>query len=245
MGEKTMGESIFFVNESTGEKISVAEIQAFSHISYDEANGLTALNTKNFSAELMLSETEFESLRQLTEPLDNLVKEFNRIAIMYLDDMEKEGFKMNNVNHKMVGDGFKEVNEILKKLERFEWYCTRSSWKAGYIVLAGVISGDSYGEILEEDNDFGIIYLYREYISGDWESNSWELEVAVDDSLCREEVNLLSILMDALSNCKESFPSSEEETDSYNDRQVTEVIVNKEMACIRQSKGREKDSVKL
>lgn len=145
-----------------------------------------------------------------------------------------------NKNHKMIGDGFKEINEILKRLEHFEWFCTRSSWEAGYVVLAGVLCvcdiHDIYEEILEEDNDFGIIYLYREYILGNWDSNSWDLAVAVDDSLCREEVNLLSLLMDALSNCKESFPSSEEETDYFNDRLATDAIVDKEMACIKQSK---------
>lgn len=151
---------------------------------------------------------------------------------------------MNNINHKMVGDGFKEINEILKRLEHFEWFCTRSSWEAGYVVLAGIVGGP-YDEILEEDNDFGIIYLSREYVLGDWESNFWELEVVSDDSLGRTEVKLLGLLMDALFNCKEGFPSSEEETDSYVDRQAVEEIIEKERTCIRQSKGREKDSVKL
>ena len=88
MGEKTMGDSIYIVNEKTGEKVSISEIPTLN-LSSADIDGLSAPNVENFSAEFTISEKGWDLLRKVSEPLDNLLRTINLAIDMYLYEVKE------------------------------------------------------------------------------------------------------------------------------------------------------------
>ena len=124
---------------------------------------------------------------------------------------------------------FSWLELIFKDLQKFGWYPLYSSWEAGYLVLGGFIGSYHPEAETVEDTDFGIIYISRDYMAGEWDYNKWGIEFIKCSSLCSQELRYLTRGIEELEQMtNKEYPKNGSVTDEIaNKRKEIDDLIKK------------------